>query len=34
LDQETRRLHAAQTNLGSPVEATYQRPQPTRVTSR
>jgi hypothetical protein len=34
LDQETRQLHAAQANLGSPVEAAYHRPQPTRGTGR
>ena len=32
--QEGRRLHAAQAGLGSPVEASYQRPQPTRGTGR
>jgi hypothetical protein len=28
-EQESRRLHAAQAGIGSPVEAGYQRPQPT-----
>jgi hypothetical protein len=33
-EQESRRLHAAQAALGSPVEVTYQRPQPTRGAGR
>lgn len=33
-EQEGRRLHAAQTNLGGVIEAAYQRPQPARGTGR
>ncbi len=33
-EQEGRRLQAAQSSLGSPVEAAYQRRQPTRGTGR